>query len=71
MTLREYLKTINKDCCPQNCKFIKYKEDIPIARIPPPSNEILGILISRDPTVKWMEEYKDKKRNVKKNLLFV
>lgn len=65
MTLREYLQQLIKNNCPQDCKF-KSKKDIEIALVPPPSNEILGILISRDPTVKWMKKYNDIKKEYKK-----
>jgi len=51
--------TIIKNECPPKCKF-KTKEG-EIALVPPP-NEILGILISRDPTVKWLEKYKKIKK---------
>jgi len=57
-TLREFLETINKKDCPQECEF-KYKEivekEIEIAKVPPPK-EISSILISRDPTTKWIDE---------------
>ena len=58
MTLREYLRTIDKNNCPQDCEFIKSKENIGIALVPPP-DEILGILISRDPTVRWLKKYRN------------
>lgn len=57
-TLREFLETINKKDCPQECEF-KYKEivekEIEIAKVPPPK-EISSILISRDPTTNWIEK---------------
>lgn len=64
ITLREYFKIINKNNCPRDCEFNKKDKEIPIeiALVPPPSNEILGILISRDPTVKWMKKYNDIKK---------
>ena len=58
MTLREYFNTVNKNRCPPDCEF-KSKENIEPALVPPPSNEIFGILISRDPTVRWLDKYRD------------
>jgi len=63
--LNEYLEEIKKNNCPQDCEF-KLKEGIEIAKIPPP-NEILGIIISRDPTLNWLEKhYREEKGNRKK-----
>lgn len=59
MTLKEYLKEINKDRCSEECDF-KWRKDIEIALVPPPK-EILGIIISCDPTTDWLEEYKEAK----------
>ena len=56
-TLKEYLKTINKDKCPCSCEF-QSKRDIEIALVPPPK-EISGIIISRDPTTKWIKKYNE------------
>lgn len=56
MSLKEYFKTIKKIKCPQECKF-KSKEHIEIAKVPP-SKKILGVIISRDPTVRWLHLYK-------------
>lgn len=52
--LNEYLEEkITKDRCPLECEFQSKK--IEIAKVPAPE-EIFGILISRDPTVKWLDK---------------
>lgn len=70
MNLREYLDTMNKTCCQDDCDF-KNKKEIEIAKIPPP-NEIAAVLISQDPTVDWA--YKclksEREENTRRKLLF-
>lgn len=56
MTLRGYLSTVNKNHCPPDCEF-ESKENIGIAWVPPP-HEILGIVVSQDPTIRWSHFYK-------------
>lgn len=52
--LNEYLEEkITKDRCPLECEF--QSKEIEIAKVPAPE-EIFGILISRDPTVKWLDK---------------
>ncbi len=55
MNLQEYLKSMVKDNCPPNCRLSR--EGVEIARVPPP-NEILGIIISRDPPISWWHFYR-------------
>ena len=58
--LKKYLETINKNDCPQDCE-LQSKKEIEIALVPPPK-EVLGIIISRDPTTKWLDKgYEDAK----------
>jgi len=66
MKLNEYLEKIKKSDCPQDCehKFNKVKE---IALVPPP-DEILGIIVSRDPTVDWLEHHYRKEMKSRKEL---
>ena len=59
MTLKEYFGEISEDICPEECDF-KRRKDIKIAFVPPPK-EILGIIISCDPTTDWLEKYKKAK----------
>jgi hypothetical protein len=70
MTLREYFRTINKSNCPQNCEF--KSKDIEPALVPPPSNEILGVIVSRDPTVDWLYKYLKSENdvNTRRKMLF-
>jgi hypothetical protein len=70
MDLREYLKTIHKKGCPRDCE-LKKKGKIRIALIPPP-DRILGIIVSRDPTVDWLYTYlKDETdKNTCRKMLF-
>lgn len=71
-TLKEYLETINKNDCPEECEF-ESKKEIEIALVPPPK-EILGIIISRDPTVDWWFFYKYLKtypqEDIRRKMLF-
>ena len=71
-TLKKYLETINKNDCPCSCKFRSEKE-IEIALVPPP-DEILGIIISRDPTADWWYFYKYLKtyphEDIRRKMLF-
>ena len=73
MTLREYLRTIDKNNCPPACEF-KSKNNIEIALVPPPSNEILGIVVSRDPTIRWSHFYKysenESREDTRRKMLF-
>ena len=55
MSSKEYLIKINRDKCPPKCEF-RQRKDVEFALIPPP-DEILGIVISRDPTVSWLYGY--------------
>lgn len=72
MTLKEYLKEVNKDRCPEECEF-KSKKEIEIAKIPPPK-ETLGIIISRDPTTDWLdtayEKAEEQPDNMRRKTLF-
>ncbi|OFV68787.1 MAG: uracil DNA glycosylase superfamily protein [Candidatus Syntrophoarchaeum caldarius] len=56
MNLIEYLKKINKEECPEECIF---KQKSPKVAIIPPPNEILGIIVSRDPTFDWIKNYEE------------
>jgi hypothetical protein len=71
MTLREYLMTINKNDCPPDCEF-KSKKNIGIAWVPPPSNKILGVIVSRDPTIDWLYSYlsSEDEENTRRKILF-
>jgi len=60
---------INKKKCPLNCVF---RNTGNIALIPPPK-KVLGMIISRDPPIKWLkfyryviEEYED--RDIQRNI---
>lgn len=64
MNLKEYLETINKNNCPKDCNLKGGK--IEPAWVPPP-DEILGILISRDPTIRWYNIYTTVKNKYKKD----
>lgn len=70
MNLELYLKKINKDKCFEGCEF-KRRKDIEIALVPPPK-KILGIIISQDPTTRWLdyEEAKEKPENIRRKILF-
>lgn len=61
MDLKGCLEKIDKSDCPDDCTF-KYKREIKIALVPPP-DEILGVIISRDPTTRWYSTYTDIKKN--------
>ena len=61
MDLKGYFEKIDKSDCPDDCTF-KYKREIEIALVPPP-DEILGVIISRDPTIGWYSKYTDIKKN--------
>ena len=65
MNLNQYLKTLNKNSCPDDCE-LKSKIKITPATVPPPK-DIVGIIISRDPTVDWL--YSHLKREDDKNIL--
>lgn len=73
MTLKEYLKEVNKGKCPEECKF-KRRKDIKIALISPP-DKISGIVISQDPTVRWSHFYRYSKNELgedtRRKMLFV
>ncbi|MDI6708226.1 MAG: uracil-DNA glycosylase family protein, partial [Candidatus Thermoplasmatota archaeon] len=60
---------INKSDCPKECAF-KNKKTEPVL-IPQPE-EIIGIIVSRDPTVDWLYKYlKDEdEKNASRKLLF-
>jgi hypothetical protein len=64
MHISKYLETLKKDSCPNNCEF-KKKRKIDIARVPPP-DEILGVIISRDPTTDWLTKYRKNRENRKR-----
>lgn len=69
MNLNKYLKEIEtKDKCPEDCELKKYSE---IAVVPPPE-EVLGIIISRDPTIDWLYRYlkNESDKNVRRKILF-
>jgi hypothetical protein len=57
MTLKEFLSKIEKENCPPECEF-SCRNDIEIARVLPP-DEVLGILVSQDPTISWLHFYKN------------
>lgn len=72
MNLNEFLEGIkSKERCP-DCDF-KSKLEIEPALIPPPT-EIVGIVISRDPTVRWMHFYKyienEPQEDIRRKMLF-
>jgi hypothetical protein len=62
MDFKEYFKTINKNDCPSDCAL---KKNGKIALVPPP-DEISGIIVSRDPTDRWLPEYEKYKGDRKK-----
>ncbi|MCK4403603.1 MAG: hypothetical protein KAW02_00810 [candidate division Zixibacteria bacterium] len=62
MDFKGYFNTINKNGCPSDCVL---KKNGKIALIPPP-DEILGIMISRDPTVRWLPQYEKYEGNREK-----
>lgn len=55
MNITEYLEALSKENCPNDCE-LKNNRKISIAKVPP-TNEILGVIISRDPTVDWLYPY--------------
>ena len=61
MNIREYLETLNKNSCPNDCE-LKNKRKIEIALVPPP-DEILGVIISRDPTTDWLDTYRKESKS--------
>jgi hypothetical protein len=63
MNIKEYLETMKKDGCPNDCDF-KKKGEIEISKVPPP-DEVLGIIISRDPTTDWFSDYRENQENRK------
>lgn len=65
MTLKEFLSKIEKKHCPPGCEF-SCRNDIEIALVPPP-NEILGILVSQDPTIRWSHLYKNVKNETREH----
>ena len=65
MNLNQYLRTFNKNSCPNDCE-LKSKIKITPATVPPPK-KIVGIIISRDPTVDWL--YSHLKREDDENIL--
>ncbi|KPL03388.1 MAG: hypothetical protein AMJ73_07330 [candidate division Zixibacteria bacterium SM1_73] len=71
MTLIEYLNAVNKNRCPPDCEF-KSKKDIEPALVPLPPDEILGIIVSRDPTVDWLYKYlkSENDENTRRKMLF-
>jgi hypothetical protein len=71
MHLTRYLdEVINKDACPESCD-LKGRREIEIVRVPPP-DEILGIIVSQDPTVDWLYEYlkNESDENIRRKILF-
>lgn len=65
MNLNQYIKTLNKNSCPEDCE-LKNNQNIALATVPAPE-EIIGIIISRDPTVDWL--YNHFKREDDENIL--
>lgn len=65
MNLNQYLKTLNKNSCPDDCE-LKSNSKITPATVPSPG-DIVGIIISRDPTVDWL--YNHLKREDDENIL--
>lgn len=54
----------DKSRCPQKCEF-KLRNDIPIVGIPEPIklHKFLGIIISRDPTIAFIDPYYEARQN--------
>jgi len=72
MGLSSFLRKIVKSACPSDCVFKEV--GLNIALIPPPK-EVLGVIISRDPTIRWLKFYKyvmDEIENndIQRNILF-
>ncbi|MBN2487952.1 MAG: hypothetical protein JXA98_02885 [Methanosarcinaceae archaeon] len=70
MNLNQYLKTLNKTSCPDNCE-LKSKSKITPLTVPPPE-EIVGIIVSRDPTVDWLYGHfrREEDENILHDVLF-
>jgi len=66
--LSGYLKTIERINCLNNCTFKARKKAVCV----PPPEEILGIIISRDPTVDWLYDNLNKEtdKNLRRKILF-
>ncbi|MGB8658210.1 MAG: uracil-DNA glycosylase family protein [Candidatus Zixiibacteriota bacterium] len=71
MIAKEYLISINRYDCP-SCD-LKSKNNIKIALVPPP-NEIVGVIISHDPPVRWLPFYgyftKEFQADTRRKMLF-
>jgi hypothetical protein len=69
MNLEKFLGENKKDRC-TGCRFKLKKEP---ALVPPP-DEIVGIIISQDPTVRWMPFYKylknEPQKDIRRKMLF-
>ena len=72
VNLKKYQESMIKKNCPNDCTFSLAKlRHIELAIVPPPE-EIVGIIISRDPTVAWHYFYEFSKREkLRRNFLFV
>ena len=70
MNLSQYLKTLNKTSCPDNCE-LKSKSEITPVTVPPPE-EIVGIIVSRDPTVDWLHSHlkREEDEKIRHDVLF-
>jgi len=70
MNLNQYLKILNKTSCPDDCE-LKSNIKITPATVPPPK-EIVGIIISRDPTVDWLYSHlkTENDENILHDILF-
>lgn len=70
MNLKKYLEIIKKNRCPNDCD-LKKKKEIEIVLVLPPK-EILGIIISRDPTIDWLYTYlkNETDENTRRKILF-
>lgn len=60
--INKYLKSFEKDCCPDDCE-LKNRSEIEIISVPSPE-EIFGVIISRDPTVQWPYIYLNSENDI-------
>ncbi len=73
MKINDYINNINIDICPEKCEFVVTGKSKAIAHVIPPINDILGIIISRDPTIAWLSKYKEamsRPEDLRRKILF-
>jgi hypothetical protein len=67
--LCDYFKNMEKTDCPVGCR-LKVKKGIKPVCVPPPE-DILGVIISRDPTTDWLYQNLNKEpENYRRKILF-